>query len=102
MIEYSKDNLAKLKAIGGEAPDAMKAFQSFSTEAFKDGALSAKQKEIIAVAVAIAKECPYCMDIHAKSARDAGATEKELAEAALIAAAIGAGAAMTHATHAFA
>lgn len=102
MVEYSKDNLKQLKKIGEGAPESMRAFQSLSTAAFDDGALPKKIKELIAVAVAISKECPYCMDIHGASARQAGATEEELAEAAFIAAAIGAGAAMTHATHVFA
>lgn len=102
MIEYNKDNLKQLKTIGDSAPEGMKGFQSLSTSAFEAGTLDTKTKEIIAVAVAIAKECPYCMDIHSKSARKAGATDQELAEAALVAVAIGAGAAMTHATHVFA
>ncbi|MEL6328594.1 MAG: carboxymuconolactone decarboxylase family protein [Planctomycetota bacterium] len=102
MIEYSKDNLKQLKTIGENAPAAMQGFQALSKAAFDEGALPKKVKELIAVAVAISKECPYCMDIHAASARKAGATDEELAEASMVAAAIGAGAAVTHATHAFA
>ena len=59
-----------------------------------------KYKELIAVAVALTTQCPYCIDIHTGNARKAGATETELGEAAMIAAALRAGAAVTHATHA--
>ncbi|MEO0587518.1 MAG: carboxymuconolactone decarboxylase family protein [Planctomycetota bacterium] len=102
MIDYTRDNLKQLKTIGTAAPAGMQGFQALNSGAFGDGAIDAKTKELIAVAVAIAKECPYCMDIHGSKAREAGATDAELAEAALVAAAIGAGAAMTHATHVFA
>ncbi len=101
MINYEASNLAKLNDIGKAAPEGMKGFQALNTAAFAPGSLDAKTKEIIAVAVAIAKQCPYCLDIHGNNARNAGATDAELAEASLVAAAIGAGAAMTHATHVF-
>ncbi len=101
MIEYRKDNLGQLKTIGAQAPDGMQAFMAFSQTAFSGGALDEKTKELIAVAVAIGVKCSYCIDVHTAKAREAGATDKELAEASLVAAAIGAGAAMTHATHAF-
>jgi AhpD family alkylhydroperoxidase len=61
-----------------------------------------KYKERIAVAVALTTQCPYCIDIHSGNARKSGATDAELAEAAMVAAALRAGAAVTHATHAFA
>ena len=53
----------------------------------------------MAVAVAVTTQCPYCIEIHAKKARQAGATEQELAETTLIAAALRAGGAVTHGTH---
>ncbi|AFK63166.1 hypothetical protein TKWG_15955 [Advenella kashmirensis WT001] len=59
------------------------------------------QKQIIALAVAVTTQCPYCIAIHTKQAREAGATDAQLAEAALVAAAIRAGGAVTHATHMF-
>lgn len=54
---------------------------------------------LIAVAVALTTQCPYCIDIHGAAVRKAGATDAELTEAALVAAAIRAGGAITHATH---
>jgi AhpD family alkylhydroperoxidase len=52
------------------------------------------------VAVAVTTQCPYCIEIHANNARKAGATEAEIAEATIVAAALRAGGAITHATHA--
>ena len=69
--------------------------------AFADGALSAHHKQIIAVAVALTTQCPYCIELHTDAARKAGATDAELSEAAIVAAAIRAGGAVTHATHLF-
>lgn len=97
---YNPENLAKLERLGQLAPEQFKTFVAFDAAAFKAGALSAKVKELMAVAVAVTTQCPYCIDIHAKRAKAAGASEHELAEAALVAAAIRAGGAVTHATHA--
>ncbi len=97
---YDLKNLAKLETLGKLAPDAFKSFLAFDEAAFKPGEISLKYKELMAVAVALTTQCPYCIDIHAKRARKAGASEAELAETALVAAAIRAGGAVTHATHA--
>jgi len=97
---YNKENLAKLKKMDSLAPQVMKAFWVFDKAAVADGAIPAKYKELIAVAVALTTQCPYCIDIHGSSARKAGATDAEMAEAAMVAAALRAGGAVTHATHA--
>jgi AhpD family alkylhydroperoxidase len=97
---YSKDNLAKLKKMDSLAPEVMKAFWAFDKAAVAEGAIPVKYKELIAVAVALTTQCPYCIEIHNANARKAGATEAELTEAAMISAALRAGAAVTHATHA--
>src|SRR5215813_10112366 len=97
---YHKENLAKLKKMDALAPQVMKAFWAFDKAAVADGAIPVNYKELIAVAVALTTQCPYCIDIHSGNARRAGATDVELAEAAMVAAALRAGAAVTHATHA--
>lgn len=96
---YDPKNLKKLGKLGASAPDPWKSFIAFDQAAMADGALSKKHKELIAVAVALATQCPYCIDVHSAAARKAGASEEELAEAAFVAAAIKAGGALTHATH---
>ena len=97
---YDMANLKKMKAMKEAAPEAMAAFAAFDAAVFKDGAISAKVKELIAVAVAVTTQCPYCIEIHAKKAKAAGCTDAELTEATLVAAALRAGGSVTHATHA--
>jgi len=97
---YNQENLTKIKTMNEMAPALMKAFWTFDKLAVADGAIPVKYKELIAVAVALTTQCPYCIGIHAANARKAGATEVELTEAAMVAAALRAGAAVTHATHA--
>jgi AhpD family alkylhydroperoxidase len=99
---YDKKNLAKLKKMDALAPDVMKAFWAFDKAAVAEGAIPVKYKELIAVAVALTTQCPYCIEIHNGNARRAGATDQEIAEAAMVAAALRAGASVTHATHALA
>jgi len=97
---YNKDNLKKVQDMNNLAPEVMKAFWEFDKLAVADGAIPVKYKELIAVAVALTTQCPYCIDIHAGNARKAGANDAELVEAGMVAASLRAGAAVTHATHA--
>ena len=78
------------------APDTEKAFQAFSQQVFADGALSAKTKQLIAVAVAHVTQCPYCIRGHTKAALRHGATRQELMEAIWVAAEMRAGGAYAH------
>lgn len=97
---YDAANMKKLKTMRELAPEGMAAFDALNAAVFKDGALSIKVKELIAVAVAVTTQCPYCIEAHVKKAKAAGATEAELTEATLVAAALRAGGAVTHGTHA--
>src|SRR6266480_385907 len=97
---YNKENLTKLKKMDSLAPEVMKAFWAFDKAAVANGTIPVKYKELIAVAVALTTQCPYCIDIHSTNARKAGATDAEITEAAMVAAALRAGGAVTHATHA--
>ena len=78
------------------APESQAAFDAFSRTVFAEGALSAKMKQIVAVAVAHATQCPYCIKGHTKAALRAGATRQELMEAIWVAAEMKAGAAYAH------
>jgi AhpD family alkylhydroperoxidase len=73
------------------------AFQDFSHKVFADGVLSAKIKQIIAVAVAHVTQCPYCIKGHTRAALRHGASDEELMEAIWVAAEMRAGAAFAHA-----
>src|SRR4026209_2643376 len=63
-----------------------------------DGAIPRKYREIIAVAVACAIQCPFCIEAHSQAAGASGATREEVVEATRVASAIRAGAATTHGT----
>src|SRR4026208_1317219 len=97
---YTKEKLAKVKTMNALAPQVMNAFWAFDKLAVAEGAIPVKYKELIAVAVALTTQCPYCIDIHNNNAGKGGATEAELVEAAMVSASLRAGAAVTHATHA--
>src|SRR5262245_58758706 len=96
---YDMANIRKLKKLGELAPAAWEGFVAFDKAAMADGAIPAKTKELIAIAVAMTTQCPYCIEIHTKRAKTAGCTQEEIAEAVLVAAALRAGAAVTHGTH---
>jgi AhpD family alkylhydroperoxidase len=97
---YDMKNLAKLKIIQANAPEGMAAFVAFDKAAMAAGAVPVKYKELMALAVAFTTQCPYCIEIHANKAREADASDQEISETVLVAAALRAGAAMTHGTHA--
>jgi AhpD family alkylhydroperoxidase len=96
---YNMDNLKKLPKLGKLAPEAVAAFWAFDKAALADGAIPKKYKELMAIAVALTTQCPYCIEVHRQEALKAGATEQELAETVLVTSALRAGAAVTHGTH---
>lgn len=96
---YDMKNLSKLSKFDELAPKAWDAFKVLDAAALADGAVSVKNKELIAVAVAHTTQCPYCIEIHVKNARKEGASDEEIAETIFIAAALRAGAAVVHGTH---
>lgn len=97
---YDIKNLTKMKDLEANAPEAMKAFVAFDKAALAAGAIPEKYKELMALAVAFTTQCPYCIDKHANKARETGASDREIAESVLVAAALRAGGAITHGTHA--
>jgi AhpD family alkylhydroperoxidase len=97
---YDLKNLSKMKNLEANAPEAMKAFAAFDKAALAEGTIPGKYKELMALAVALTTQCPYCIEIHSNKARVIGASEREIAETVLVAAALRAGGAITHGTHA--
>ena len=97
---YDMKNMAKLKTLAANAPAAMQAFSDFDKAAMADGAIPVKYKALMALAIGFTTQCPYCIEIHTKKARAAHATDQEIAETVLVAAALRAGGAVTHGTHA--
>jgi AhpD family alkylhydroperoxidase len=96
---YDVANLEKLSAFSRVLPEAMASFQAFDKAALADGVIPKKYKELMAVAVGLTTQCPYCIEVHRKGALDAGATEQELAETTFVAAALRAGGAVAHGSH---
>ncbi len=96
---YDMSNMKKLGDLGKNASAAMKSFQALDSAALADGAIPKKYKELMAIAVALTTQCPYCLEIHKEQAIKAGATPEELAEVTFVAAALRAGAAVVHGTH---
>jgi AhpD family alkylhydroperoxidase len=88
MKEFSKTN-----------PEQMGSFQNMmeAIEKEEGAALDKKTKELIAVALSIARNCEWCIAAHVKSALDAGATDEEVLEAAWVAVLMGGGPALMHA-----
>ena len=78
------------------APEPDDAFKAFSKAVFAPGALDPRIKQLIAVAVAHATQCPWCIEGHVKAARRAGASAEEIMEAIWVAAEMRAGAAYAH------
>jgi AhpD family alkylhydroperoxidase len=78
------------------APETAAAFDAFSRQVFAEGALPARTKQLIAVAVAHVTQCPYCIKGHTKAAIRAGVSQQELMEAIWVAAEMRAGGAYAH------
>ena len=94
---HDADDLKLLSELKKLAPEEFKGFVALDSVVSKeDGAIPRKYRELIALAVACTTKCPYCLDVHTKGAKRAGATREEVAEAAFLAAALRAGAAATH------
>src|ERR1700720_4167444 len=98
---YNISNLTKLKQLDENASDAMRAFWTFDKAAFAPGAIDTLNKQLMAVAVALTTQCPYCIQLHVRAARSAGATDEMLVETATIAAVMRAGGTITHLSHLF-
>jgi len=81
-----------------ESPHAsvLTAFRRFTGAAHADGALSRKQKELIAIAVSIVKGCERCISYHVRAATAAGATPEEIIEAGFVAVIMDGGPALAH------
>ncbi len=78
-------------------PDVAEAFNAFTETCFKEGELSAKQKQLIALGISLVAQDEYCIIYHTKGCLDEGASEKEILEACGVGAAFGGGAAMSQA-----
>jgi len=96
VLNEFQTNMPKLaKAIPQVTDDFVKKFMA---GALKEGVLSVKQKELIALGIAICATCDYCIAIHVKKCFEAGATKEEIAETCGVAIMMGGGPALTYST----
>ena len=96
MIFHGVDVRKQFKHMRELAPEAYRAFLEFDQKAFAEGAIPAKTKELMAIAIAHITQCPWCIDTHTKKATALGATEQEIAETIFVSMAMAAGAAWSH------
>src|ERR1700739_2555970 len=90
-------DLRLLKEMSKLAPTEFTAWLNLDKIVGREGgAIPRKYRELIALAVACTTQCPYCLDVPTRAAKRAGASREEVVEAALLAAALRAGAAVTH------
>src|SRR3954470_10575299 len=96
---HDPSDLRLLKQLRDLAPDEFKGFVALDSTVGKEGgAIPRKYRELMAIAIACTTQCPYCLDVHTRAAKKAGATREEVAEAVFVSAALRAGAAVTHGT----
>jgi 4-carboxymuconolactone decarboxylase len=93
---YDARQLPRFPHIGKNAPQLAAKFFEWYGAVFEDGALSAREKSVIALAVAHALQCPYCIDAYSKDALAKGADLDQMTEAVHVAAAIRGGASLVH------
>ena len=91
---FNSEDLARFAEVGKSAPQLFDMFMKWYGESMKEGALDAKTKALIALAVSHTIPCPYCIDAWTSGAIKEGATPEEMAEAIQVTAAIKAGATM--------
>ena len=93
---YHPSDLHKFGDVGKEAPELWEKFSAWYDAVFAEGALTEREKALIALAVAHAIQCPYCIDAYTTASLEKGAAPDQMTEAAHVAAAIRGGASLVH------
>ena len=93
---YKPEHLPKFPTIGEGNRELADAFFSYYGKVFEDGALSAREKALIALAVAHTVQCPYCIDAYTSDCLEKGSDLEQMTEAVHVATAIRGGASLVH------
>ena len=93
---YTPDDLPKFEQIGKDAPELAKKFFDYYQAVFSEGELTEREKALIALAVAHAVQCPYCIDAYTQACLEKGSNVAEMTEAVHVAVAIRGGASLVH------
>jgi AhpD family alkylhydroperoxidase len=95
-LNYRKQLTGRIGEIGKLSPDTLAGYQTLSKAGQKNDLLGAKTRELIALAVAVTRQCDGCITVHTAEALKQGASREEIAEALGVAVALNAGAAMVY------
>jgi AhpD family alkylhydroperoxidase len=98
--KITQDLSGLMQSIGKEIPDVTRGFTQMAKAANTEGALSHKQKELMALAIGISVRCDGCIAFHAKTAAELGATREEVMETIGVCMYMGGGPAFTYAAQA--
>jgi len=93
---YNRDDLPRFSEIGKDAPQLWEKFLAWYQAVFAEGALTEREKALIALGVAHAVQCPYCIDAYTKTCLEKGSDLEQMTEAVHVASAIQGGAALVH------
>src|SRR5262244_2636171 len=94
---HDPSDLKLLKEMSTLAPEEFKAWAALDRIVAREGGkIPRKYRELIAIAVAHTTQCVYCIDVHTRNAKRAGASREEVVEAVLLAAALRGGGAAAH------
>lgn len=93
---YHSHDLGRFGEVGRGAPDLARKFFDYYNAVFAEGALTQREKSLIALAVAHAVQCPYCIDAYSRDALEKGSNLDQMMEAVHVAAAIRGGASLVH------
>lgn len=93
---YKPEHLPKFGDIAEGNQELADAFFAYYGKVFKDGALTAREKSLIALAVAHTVQCPYCIDAYSSDCLEKGADLEQMTEAVHVAVAIRGGASLVH------
>lgn len=93
---YHPKDLGHFTDMGKANPALWEKFMAYYSAVFAEGALTEREKALIALAVAHAVQCPYCIDAYSKDALERGSNLDEMTEAVHVAAAIRGGASLVH------
>jgi alkylhydroperoxidase/carboxymuconolactone decarboxylase family protein len=93
---YHPEDLPRFSEVGKHAPELWEKFSAWYEAVFAEGALSEREKCLIALAVAHAVQCPYCIDAYTQAALEKGSNLEQMTEAVHVASAIRGGASLVH------
>lgn len=93
---YDPADLARFGEIGKDAPELARKFFEYYGAVFAEGALTEREKALIALAVAHAVQCPYCIDAYTRASLEKGSNLEEMTEAVHVVNAIRGGASLVH------